>query len=635
MEARQSCKDAPPVEARADHALWLLALVALLAWQTWATLCLFDRDRPLDRLLDDQPILSGRHPLHQYHGFLGARTFLQHGGVSCYDPAFHAGYPKTPIFDSGSRPAELLLMLAGGRFCPAAYKLGLAIPAALLPLGFWLAARGLGLTRFGSLLAALFALFVWWGGPCREMFLAGDVDLLIAAMMLVVQFGLLIRYHEYPGPLSLFGVVLMGFLGWFAHPLLMTLLLPVFLLYYLRAGVRHTLAWHCSLLGGLIAAIAANAFWLLDWINYLWIRVPFRLDGPDLDGRALAAMWNAPLWGDACDRRVALVLLAAAGVGVLHCNKTGKRPAAYLFGAAVLLLPVLALLSAVWPLLSAFGTGRLMVPALLLAVLPATHALLAAVRAGRRLSRNAGGAVAVTGLVLPVALIAWPLNRTGAIPSLHVGLDATQHELVHQLTAHTTAQARILWEDRRTPRDTPRWTALLPLLTERSYLGGLDPDAGIEHTVTGLCDQALLGKPLREWSNSQLADYCEHYNIGWVVCWTPGSVQRLQSWPAARQTAVLHDQEQEGVLFTIQRRYSFALTGSAEWLHADPQRIVLGDVTPERGRVVLSLHYQSGLRVTPGRVRIEPELDRDDPIPFVRLLLDEPVARVTVTWSRR
>jgi hypothetical protein len=24
-----------------------------------------------------------------------------------FDPAFHAGYPKTPVFDSGSRPAEL------------------------------------------------------------------------------------------------------------------------------------------------------------------------------------------------------------------------------------------------------------------------------------------------------------------------------------------------------------------------------------------------------------------------------------------------------------------------------------------------------------------------------------------------
>src|SRR3712207_5499770 len=90
-----------------DHPLSWLALLGLLAWQGWMTLGLFGTERPLERLLDDQPLLAGRHPLHLYHGFLGARALWERGTLSCYDPAFHAGYPKTPVFDSGSRPAEL------------------------------------------------------------------------------------------------------------------------------------------------------------------------------------------------------------------------------------------------------------------------------------------------------------------------------------------------------------------------------------------------------------------------------------------------------------------------------------------------------------------------------------------------
>src|SRR5438874_68720 len=100
--------------------LWSLALLALVAWHGWKTLHLFD----------DQPVLSGKHPLHLYHGYLGSRAFRATHRLMCYDPAFQSGYPKTPVFDSGSRPAELCLTVAGG-YDPAAYKIGLAVACVL------------------------------------------------------------------------------------------------------------------------------------------------------------------------------------------------------------------------------------------------------------------------------------------------------------------------------------------------------------------------------------------------------------------------------------------------------------------------------------------------------------------------
>src|SRR5262245_36082199 len=108
-----------------NHPLWYLLLAGLVVWQGWMTLSLFGDDHPWERLLDDQPIVSGRHPLHLYHGALGAQSLLNHGTLCSYDPSFQAGYPKTPVFDSGSRPAELFLLLGGGTYQPAAYKVGL------------------------------------------------------------------------------------------------------------------------------------------------------------------------------------------------------------------------------------------------------------------------------------------------------------------------------------------------------------------------------------------------------------------------------------------------------------------------------------------------------------------------------
>jgi hypothetical protein len=212
---------------------------------------------------------------------------------------------------------------------------------------------------------------------------------------------------------------------------------------------------------------------------------------------------------------------------------------------------------------------------------------------------------------------------------------------VNALTAETAPSARILWEDRRGAGGDSHWTALLPLLTERAFVGGLDPEAGIEHTAAGLCDGTLAGEPLRSWADAGLLDYCERYNVGWVVAWSAAARSRFAAWPDAEPVRGTPELVRGlpgaecPCLFRVRRRHSFALTGSARWLHADAQQVILGDVIPDKGEVVLSLHYQAGLRAAPRRVRVEPGLDKTDAIPFVRLVVEEPVARVTLLWDKR
>jgi hypothetical protein len=207
---------------------------------------------------------------------------------------------------------------------------------------------------------------------------------------------------------------------------------------------------------------------------------------------------------------------------------------------------------------------------------------------------------------------------------------------VDTLAELTSPDARILWEDRPCSRLTSRWTALLPLLTGRAYVGGLDPEGSIEHTARGLVDEALAGKPLKDWRDDELLEYCERYNVGWVVCWSPAARERFAAWDLAERTATLCD-EGDGCLFAVRRKPTYTLRGSAKWVAADSQRIVLEDVRPKDGQVLLSLHYQDGLRVMPGRVRLERAEDKSasDPIDFVRLLIADPlVTRVTITWEK-
>jgi hypothetical protein len=640
---------APP--RAADHRLWLLALPALLAWQAWLALGLFGPDDPLRRLLDDQPVLSGRHPLHLYHGYLGARALLERGSLSCYDPSFHAGYPKTPVFDSGSRPAELLLALMGGRFCPAAYKVGLALLALAVPWLLYRAARRITLSRAAACLASLLGVLVWWSEPCRNALEAGAVDLLLASVLAVAQAGLLIHYHRGPGPVSLLGVALTALLGWFAHPLLFLLLLPWFLVYYLSVGTRHQFPWHVALLGGLLAALAANSFWLLDWVGYWWIRAPAHLESTRLAHRTLRAVWEAPLWGGPTDRVLAWVLILAALGGVLLFNQTGQRATARLVGLGGAGLLVLSILGLTSEPMGQLCTTHLLVPALLLITLPAAHALACLAQLAARWPASRWGSAAALGLCVawlwlrpPAPLAEWAPRLLRPIP-LTIGFNEDQAALLDVLDEHTGVEGRILWEDHHIAPTQAHWTSLLPLLTKRSYVGGLDADAAIEHTAGGLTDQLLAGRPIGEWSDAQLHDYCTRYNIGWVACWSPHTGERLRRWGEAKLSADLppaHAGGQAGWLFKLERTCSYALRGSARWLGANAHQIVLADVVPRqthpddpRGQVVLSLHYQAGMRVTPSRVILERAEESADAIPFVRLRVADPVTRVTITWGKR
>jgi hypothetical protein len=618
--------------------LWSVLLLLLVIWQGWMTLSLFGPDRPWERLLDDEPILSGRHPLHLYHGQLGAASLWSLGRLSCFDPNFQAGYPKTPVFDGGSRPAELFLFLAGGAGRPAAYKAGLAACWLAVPLLLAAAARNAGLNRAAAFFTAAGGLLVWWGAPGRAALEAGQLDLLLASLAALVQTALLLRFDRHPDVVAWLGILASGYLGWFMHPLFFALLLPLALLFYLSTGARHGLVWHLALLAGLGGAVAVNAFWLSDWVGYWWIRSPLPWGTRLLSHRTFHTVWDAPLWGGPADRSLAVALAALAAVGAWRLNRTQKRPAARVLGLGALGLLLLAVGGAVSEPLATLGTPLLLVPALLFAVPPAVYALL---EAYRLLARRTGTRVRAALVLAGVLLLALGLDYrdtfvlasrcAGATP-LVVGLSPDQVRTVAALKQQTTAEARILWEDRSGPPQAPHWSALLPLWTGRAYLGGLDADAGIEHAYAGFTDQVLMGRPIKDWTDAELDDFCRRYNIGWVVCWSPAAVERFRAWPEAQALAPVQDQE-AGCLFRLRRPRSFALKGQAHWLQADWRRIALSDLVPEDGQVVLSLHYQAGLQVSPGRIQIERELDPYDPIPFVRLRLPGPVARLTLTWE--
>jgi tRNA(Ile)-lysidine synthase TilS/MesJ len=173
----------------------------------------------------------------------------------------------------------------------------------------------------------------------------------------------------------------------------------------------------------------------------------------------------------------------------------------------------------------------------------------------------------------------------------------------------------------------------LPLLTGRQFIGGLDPDGFIEHSSISLMNQDLAGTPIAAWTDQELQEYCGRYNVRWIVAWSPAVIERFEKWSAAQKCQPVAD-EGPGWLFQVKRTSNFALKGRAELLRADGQHITLGNVEPDNGEVIVSLHWQAGMRAIPPRVQLERAQSGDDRIGFVRLRLAVPADRVTLSWQR-
>lgn len=619
---------------------WALLLggLALCAWQGWLTLSLFG-DNPLDKILSDQPIVSGAHPQHLYIGSLGAHGLRTQGRTIVYDFAFQAGWPETPIFDGG-RLAELFLLLGGGSYQPAAYKIGFALCCMLVPCCFFVACRSLGLSNGATLLAAFLGQVVWWGPHGRDALASGDYELFLASLFGLAHVGLLIAFHRTGSVTAWFGIWLTACIGWFLQPLLFPIALPILLIYYLSVGTKHDfLTWHFAFWGAELLAFAVNLPWLTDWFDSWWLRAELPSPAGMLDHRTFATLWNAPLWGGCASRALAVLLLVSASVGMGILNQTRQRPAARLLAASTFGALALAFLGISWKLLGEFGTAALFAPALWFACPAAAHAWTAIVRrlcgfGGK--GRVAAAAIVLAGAACFMFLAETPcslLQRCIPVAPLEIGLDADRQAIVQVLKEKTNADARILWEDRAVTRQTSRWAALLPILTERRFIGGLDPDGFIEHSSMCLNQQALDTQLIPMSKDDEWKDYCRRYNVRWIVAWTPTVIERLERWPAAKKIAALKDGD-TGWLFEIDRTASYALKGHAEVASADGQHIVLRNVVPQNGEVVLSMHYQAGMHASLPRVQVEPATSGEDQVGFVRLRLAVKVEFVTLTWDR-
>jgi len=629
--------DQMPTDGFRDRPVWLLGVAALMLAQIGLGLALFCSHRSWAAILDDRPIISGRHPLHEYHGTLGALSFRNRGVTTCYDPQFQAGYPKTPVFDGGSRPAELFLYLGGGTYRPAAYKLGLFTFLILIPVAFVSAARGAGLPAGAAILSGGVGILLGWSTTARQMIVEGQLDLLGAGLAGIVFVPWLARYAQTLGVDAWLFLAGTATIGWYFQPLIWVGLSPVILAYYVVFAPRHGPAWHLGLAGVTFVGVAPNAWWLSDWGKYWWLRQPIAGDHIPLPN------WRAVL-GSFADYPPlfehlpgGMVLVFGGVVGLMLLWRTRYKTASWLLLLAALFAVMMARVAGVWPAVPPAVPDRVMVLAAGFLVPPTVYALWVL------LSRIRAAALATTVVLLGLLVIGWvdgpgqPLAQTVGVATdpLLIGFTPEQQQLIALLNEQATAEARVLWDDTSNQWPGWNWSALLPLYTKCAFLGGLDPESGVEHSYCAMCSRQLTGRALSEWSDADLLSFCQWYNVGWVVARSPSAIERWGKLAQAKPIAQLTEDGQPVVFYSLDRPRSFILRGTATWESANTRRIILTNVVPEGGEVHLSLHMLDGLRVSPSYVQVKKLQDPTcrDPVDNVKLEMPGPVPWLTLMWE--
>lgn len=667
----------PTISKRVGRLSFWILLLTLAVGHAWLTLLPVGGWHAWDDADSGKPILQGRHPLHLYHSILGARGLTTRGNSTCIDPNFHAGYPKTPVFDSGSRFPErmqaLIMVLRPGLswvgeaesanpsdpFYPwhksartylRVWFLSLICVPVLLFGIVWALKRDLLL----ALVFTFLGLLLWWSPTSQTALANGNADWLFGGLLLAWCHAFFVRFHQGPGLLVWLFLTLGGTLAILVQPVFMILGAPFFLGYYMRVGPKHEWIWHIGLWSAAMIPFLVHADWMTDWVRYWWIRQPASLELMQ-PGEDWLAPWKALVgMGDPASGSLFLLLgvLFLLGWGVLHF--AGSRALGRTFAFVVASFLGMAGLGFLWEPARRLEVEALFFTAVWFGLFPAAYGL----RMGMDLPflvykwgkdgkipecpRHGVGAFSkALGFIGIIATLGWMVQATPRLlslanqylhpESLHRHLDQDQTQILQFIEKNTTPTARILWEDGSQAEEVDRWTALLPLWTGRTYIGGLDAWAGIEHLGSGLVEGTLAGTPIQEIENRDLTNYFDTFNIGWVICKSNESKKRLEGYERARLLAKVGDRH----LYSLDRKHSFVLKGQAEIIEQTSDGVVLANLKPVDGQIVLSLHYHSHWEAIPSRISIERELDPRDPIPLVRLKLDEPVSRLVLRYRNQ
>jgi hypothetical protein len=315
--------DAPASE-QAGRRWCAVGLVLLGLVHGGLTLQLFGPDTPWTRMLDGDPVTSGRHRLFLEQ----SRRTLTSGVLDPrFDPSSYAGRPGSAVGDPTVPFFGLLRRSAAMRVHPAAFKLALATSYWLVPFGLAFAARFMGRDHGSAVAVAAVAVFVCWLRPAADWIENGDPCVAVVFTWASICWALLRRWHHAPSARSWCATVGGVALGWLTQPALWSAFLLILLFSWAFVLHEHGWRWNAAAALGLLVSAVEGLMMcgprLPTWWENVWGHAPV---GTNLMHEiAATAIWLA-------------VIPTGQALGTAGHWFAGRRSAGFLVGSVGVLV---------------------------------------------------------------------------------------------------------------------------------------------------------------------------------------------------------------------------------------------------------------------------------------------------------
>jgi hypothetical protein len=208
---------------------------------------------------------------------------------------------------------------------------------------------------------------------------------------------------------------------------------------------------------------------------------------------------------------------------------------------------------------------------------------------------------------------------------MRLGWPDDRREWLASVTKQVSPEARVLCEDGRSADAVSPYALAVSARVPIIYS---PPHDGTSWAFTG---GRLGGRPVGDWTDDELRRMFERWNVGWVWVQSPQAVERFARIPGTARIAT----GPAGTVFRLDRTRRFVVKGRAMFTLTCDHEVVLNDVVPDDGEVVVSLRHLSGWSVNPSRIVVEPEIDPYYDHPLLRLRLAGPVSRIVLRRDGR
>jgi len=588
------------------------------------------------QLLSSKPIVNVDLSGYYYMAFIAKRFLAESGRIWGFDPYFMAGYPADFVWNT-MLPLQVICAIFWWVEIGLVIKWFVFLNFLLAPFLVYFGLKNFGLGRGSALAGTGLGMCYFWAGENAIVAHWGMVAGWLSLNFFPFTISWLYRYLRVRDKTSFLWLLISVPVALLYHKTFaIAVAVPGLILVLLFIRKMDLKCW-ISLLGVGVFAFLLNSFWILPFLKFLHLKIEDPLTSFFQNYDWLRFFKDIfplePFFGISVLR---LLILAFGIIGLARIwqeKVEGRRLFWFILLVWVLFFPFIYFGSQV-AFLRHFQPYRYL-PFIYFLLIPASGVGMSKIKAwfslrSAWLSRCSGLGL---GVVLLVILFGLPNYMTWfVLQPLTSRLPGKVLALEGWIKNNTDLSARIMIEDiirwdKQAPYGASRYACLLAVWGPRYLVGGPVPNAFIKHHYVTFQEGHFLDREIGSFSDAELKEAVELYNIKWAIVWTQESKERFGRCGFAQKMAEFEDLE----VYEFDIKADWFLVGEGELKVMDYDRIELSKLKPDGGKVVLKVHYLDDFHSEP-EVKIFCYKEGGDPVGF--LGLENPPSELRLKYGK-